>query len=132
MATGERHPARRHRRQPPATTADPNWRPLSPDADGTPFSPPFPAYVSGHATFAGAWAGAMQAYFGTDAITFTATTEDPYAIGVTRTFTTFSAAARENARSRVYLGVHYQFDADSGLSAGTAPAQHVAATFLRD
>ncbi|MFI9817906.1 vanadium-dependent haloperoxidase [Saccharothrix variisporea] len=115
----------------PATTADPNWQPLSPDADGNRWSPPFPAYVSGHATFAGAWAGAMQAYFGTDAVTFTATTEDPYAVGVTRTFTTFSAAARENARSRVYLGVHYQFDADSGLAAGTALAQHAASTFLR-
>ncbi|OKI16292.1 hypothetical protein A6A25_13020 [Saccharothrix sp. CB00851] len=115
----------------PATTADTSWRPLSPDEDGNRFSPPFPAYVSGHATFAGAWAGAMKAYFGTDDIAFTATTEDLHAVGVTRTFTTFSAAARENARSRVYLGVHYQFDADSGLTAGTALAQHAASTFLR-
>lgn len=102
-----------------ATTKDPSWLPLSANEDGVHFSPPFPAYVSGHATFAGAWAAVMRAYFGTDAVTFTGGTEDPHALGVTRTFTSFSAAATENARSRIYLGVHYQWDADFGLSTGT-------------
>ncbi|MFF5208969.1 vanadium-dependent haloperoxidase [Streptosporangium sp. NPDC000396] len=100
-----------------ATTADPAWVPLSKGRDGTPFSPPFPAYVSGHATFAGAWAGVMQRWFGHD-LTFTATTEDPHATVRSRTFTSFAAAAEENARSRVYLGVHYQWDADGGLESG--------------
>ena len=37
----------------PATVADPTWRPLgSPGDPGQPnFTPPFPSYVSGHATF---------------------------------------------------------------------------------
>ncbi|RIV41598.1 phosphatase PAP2 family protein [Micromonospora radicis] len=114
-----------------ATTADPNWKPLSADRDGNNFSPAFPAYISGHATFGAAWAGAMRNYFGTDAMTFTATTEDPHAVGVTRTFTSFSAAATEDARSRIYLGVHYQFDADQGLATGTAVADHAAANHLQ-
>jgi len=114
-----------------ATTAEPGWEPLSATAAGVNFSPPFPAYVSGHATFGAAWAGAMRHYFGTDNITFTATTEDPHAIGVTRTFTTFSAAATEDARSRIYLGVHYQFDADQGMATGTRVADHVAANYLK-
>ena len=42
-----------------------------------------------------------------------------------RTYTSFSAAANENARSRVDLGVHFQFDADFGLSSGDAVAGHV-------
>ncbi|MEV4413715.1 vanadium-dependent haloperoxidase [Catellatospora sp. NPDC049609] len=112
-----------------ATVADPNWKPLSADKFGVNFSPPFPAYVSGHATFAGAWAGVMQAFLGTDTVTWTATTEDPHAIGVTRTFHTISAAATENALSRIYLGVHYRMDADFGLATGADVAEHV---FRRD
>lgn len=104
----------------PATLPDPDWRPLSVDRDGRRFSPAFPSYVSGHATFAGAWAGVMRAYFGTDAIAFTGTTDDPNAQGVRRSFGSFTEAAQENARSRIYLGVHYQFDADSGIAAGLA------------
>jgi membrane-associated phospholipid phosphatase len=93
------------------TTADTTWTPLGP-------SPCFPAWTSGHATLAGAWAHVMIGQFG-DAVTYTGTTEDPNAIGVTRTFTSFTSAAVEDARSRIYLGVHYQFDADDGRTAGT-------------
>lgn len=112
------------------TAADASWQPLSNNA-GVPFSPNFPAYVSGHATFGGAWAGVMRRYFGTDNVTYTATTEDPHAVGVTRTFSTFTAAAVENARSRVYLGVHYQWDGDNGVAAGDSVAGHVYASYLR-
>ncbi|MBQ1072608.1 vanadium-dependent haloperoxidase [Micromonospora sp. C31] len=115
----------------PATTPDASWRPLSVDRNGNRFSPPFPAYVSGHATFAGAWAGVMKRHYGTDAVSFVATTEDPMAAGATRAFSSFSAAATENARSRVYLGVHYQWDADAGLSTGDGVANRVFSTYLR-
>ena len=37
---------------------------------------------------------------------------------MTRTFTSFTQAATENARSRIYLGVHYQIDADDGMATG--------------
>ncbi|MEU7973651.1 phosphatase PAP2 family protein [Micromonospora sp. NPDC049089] len=114
-----------------ATTPNPAWEPLSADRSGNHFSPPFPAYVSGHATFAGAWAGIMKRHYGTDAFTFAATTEDPQAVNVTRTFTSFSAAAIENARSRVWLGVHYQWDADSGLTVGDQVANRAFSTYLR-
>jgi membrane-associated phospholipid phosphatase len=114
-----------------ATTADTAWKPLSADQNGVNFSPSFPAYISGHATFAASWAEAMRSFFGSDTMRFTGTTEDPHAVGVTRSFTTFSAAATENARSRIYLGVHYQFDADSGISTGTALASNAAANFIR-
>lgn len=99
------------------TAPDPTWQPLSADRNGVHFSPCFPAWVSGHATFAAAWAGVLRSAFG-DNVTFTATTEDPHAVGVTRTFNSFTQAATEDARSRIYLGVHYQFDADDGLATG--------------
>jgi PAP2 superfamily len=108
----------------PGTTADPTWRLLSPNPDGTRFSPAFPAYVSGHATFGATHAGILRNFFGTDNVTFTATSEDPSARGnngirITRTFNSFSSAALENGRSRVYLGVHYQWDADAAYVSGT-------------
>ncbi|MEU9378121.1 DNRLRE domain-containing protein [Streptomyces sp. NPDC048255] len=115
----------------PNTVGDPNWQPLSQDRNGNHFSPAFPAYVSGHATFAGAWAKAMQDWFGTDQMTWTATTEDPNALGVTRTFTTFSAAATENAVGRVWLGVHYRWDGTDGVAAGGKAAGHGSANRLK-
>jgi membrane-associated phospholipid phosphatase len=115
----------------PATETAAGWQPLSQDRGGNPFTPPFPSYISGHATFAGAWAGVLRAHFGTDDVAFTATTEDPHAVGATRTFSSLLAAAKENARSRVYLGVHYQWDADAGLSAGTGLGAWIVANTLR-
>ena len=113
------------------TSPDKGWQPLSADRAGKHFSPAFPAYVSGHATLAGAHAAVLRAFFGTDNLTFTAGTEDPHAKGVTRRFNSFTQAALENARSRVYLGVHYQWDADHGFLTGTAVGDRVAATRLR-
>jgi PAP2 superfamily len=97
----------------PETIKDENWQPLSINPMGKHFSPPFPAYISGHATFGAAHSGVMRNFFGTDNITFTVGTDDPNAKCVKRTFNSFTAAALENGRSRVYLGVHYQWDADA-------------------
>lgn len=113
-----------------ATTADADWRPLSSRNDGSSFTPPFPAYVSGHATFAGAWAAVLRTYFATDDIAFSATTNDSYNGGIYRRFNTLSAAAEENALSRLFLGVHYRWDGEQGLAAGEAVGRHVSNTYL--
>lgn len=109
----------------PLTQSDPTWEPLNV------WSPPFPAYTSGHATFGAAHAAVMRAFFGTDDITFTVGTDDPFAIGVERTFHSFTEAAWENAISRIYLGVHWIFDGVEGNLAGLALGDYVAANFLR-
>lgn len=100
---------------------DSTWQPLSADRNEVNFDPCFPAYVSGHATFGAAFAGVLRNLFG-DNVTFTVTTEDPHAVGVSRTYNSFTAAATENARSRIYLGVHYSWDGDYGLSTGYSVA----------
>jgi hypothetical protein len=102
-----------------------NWLPL------LDFSPPFPAYTSGHATFGAAHAAIMRNYFGTDNITFTCGTDEPVVRNVQRTFHSFTEAGRENGVSRVYLGVHYRFDADLGYASGTQLGNYVFRNFLR-
>lgn len=102
------------------TTPDPTWLPLND------FTPPFPAYVSGHATFGAVHAAIMAHYFGTDNITFTVGSDEfavnpglGYPANLTRTFTSFSQAAWENAMSRIWLGVHFYWDALDGNILGT-------------
>ncbi|MFI0419295.1 phosphatase PAP2 family protein [Spongiactinospora sp. 9N601] len=106
------------------------WKPESRNTQGVSFSPPFPAYISGHATFGGAWAGIMKRYLGTDALAWTGTTDDPFAQGVQRRFTSFSGAANENALGRVWLGVHYRFDGQFGVATGDRVADWVNGNFL--
>lgn len=105
-------------------------RPEQAIGDGEPFTPPSPDHVSGHAVLAGAWAAVMRLFFGADDIPFTVGTEDPRAEpGETRDFASFTAAAEENARSRVYLGVQHRFDGGNEL--GTRVGEHVFANYLR-
>lgn len=119
----------------PATAPDPTWQPLSVREDKvTHFSPAFPAYISGHATFAAAHAAVMQQFYKTDKIAFIATTEDPSALdkgASSRPYPSFSAAAKENADSRIYLGVHYRWDAAGGLQSGEKVGKYVVAQVLQ-
>ena len=106
----------------PATVADPAW---------TSFiaTPPFPDYVSGHSTFSGAAATVLAAFYGTDNISFTLGSDG--LPGVTRAFTSFSAAAREAANSRLYAGIHFRTASEDGLSAGIAIGEWTVAHYLQ-
>jgi membrane-associated phospholipid phosphatase len=101
----------------PSTEPDPNWQPLLE-------TPPFPSYTSGHSTFSGAGAAALASFFGTDTIPFASTSEG--LPGVRRSFPGFWAAAQEAGMSRIYGGIHYQFDNTDGLAVGRALALYVA------
>jgi hypothetical protein len=50
--------------------------------------------------------------------------------GVTRTFKSFSQAAEENGRSRIYLGIHWQFDNTEGQKLGRQIADFVFANAM--
>lgn len=106
----------------PATEADATWTPLIP-------TPPFPAYTSGHSTFSGSASKLLELFFGTDAIAFT-DPADPgrwpdQLTGVSRSFTNLSQAAEEAGQSRIYGGIHWQYDNQIGLASGRALAQQV-------
>lgn len=109
------------------TDADEDWTPLgAPGGDGANFTPPFPTYVSGHATFGGALFGVLDEFFDTDAtgdIAFTLESEE--LPGVVRTFDSFSEAMIENGRSRVFLGIHWNYDDLVGQELGLDVADYL-------
>jgi len=101
------------------------WRPVtairfSSDPTWSSFivTPPFPDYVSGHSTFSGAASRVLAMFYGTDNIAFS--TGSDFLPGVTRYFTTFSAAAGEAAVSRLYGGIHFRSANEDGLAFGIA------------
>jgi hypothetical protein len=100
---------------------DPGWTPLL-------TTPPFPSYPSGHSTFSGAAAAALSAALGTDEVVIRIRSDG--LPGVTRSFSGFRAAAEEAGRSRIYGGIHYQFDNSEGLACGKALAEKIARTLL--
>lgn len=87
-------------------------------------TPPFPSYTSGHATNSSAAAEVMTEWFG-DNLSFTDTSLLEFGIK-NREITSFRAAAREAAMSRLYGGIHYRFDNDQGVAAGTKLGAYVA------
>ena len=104
-----------------ATTKDATWTPLL-------TTPPFPTYISGHSTFSGAGAAVLAAFFGTDQVPFVLKSE---VAGVgDRGFTGFQQAAAEAGISRVYGGIHFNFDNVAGLNAGAAVGKYIANSFL--
>jgi len=105
----------------PATQADTNWISLI-------ITPPFPDYVSGHATFSGAAATVLATFFGTDEIPFT--TGSDFLPGVERSFDSFSAAANEAALSRLYGGIHFRTANEDGLRGGLGIGHWVMEKFL--
>ena len=114
-----------------ATVADPNWEPLGAPGGGVVpnFTPPFPAYTSGHATFGAATFRILENYYGRDDISFTVGSDE--LPGMTRTFSSFSQAAEENGQSRIYLGIHWSFDKVFAIQSGRRVADFVYHNILK-
>ena len=111
---------------------DPTWQPLGAPAvagNGINFTPPFPSYTSGHATFGGAAFKLMEDFYHTDLIpgglTFDSGENGQPRPLTPRTFNFFSQMAGENAQSRIYLGIHWEFDAVEGIRCGDHIADYV-------
>lgn len=100
---------------------DSNWQPLL-------VTPPFPECVSGHSTFSGAGSTILAQFFGND-ISFTLPSLSPFA--GPRSYDSFSEAADEAGRSRIYGGIHFEFSNSQGLSAGHTLGDYVWANFMQ-
>jgi hypothetical protein len=106
----------------PALPPDPRWEPLL-------TTPPFPSYTSGHSSFSGAAAAVLAAFFGDDKVRFTSTSDA--LPGVRRSFDSFSSAADEAGMSRIYGGIHYDFDNTAGLDGGKKIGQYIAKNYFK-
>jgi hypothetical protein len=114
-----------------ATIADPGFSPLGAPASnlaGPNFTPPFPAYPSGHAGFGGAVFQVLRRFYGTDDVAFAFVSDEFNGVTVDnqgnvrplvqRRFASFSEAEEENGQSRIYLGIHWAFDKSEGIAQG--------------
>jgi hypothetical protein len=140
----------------PDTIEDPNWAYLGapgndPNSASDDFTPPFPAYVSGHATMGGAIFKSLELFYGTndfsladaligvDPVTgqYTLNSSEPGSGGA-RDYSSFTQVGPlgpglenspegENSMSRIYLGVHWRMDQEDGQALGRAVAEFVAA-----
>lgn len=124
------------------TDTDPDWKPvgisvINTTAPITP-TPPFPAYPSGHATFAAAMFEIMRGFFGNETpFTFVSDEyngegDDP--LGNPRPlvpvrFSTLQEAQEQNGVSRIYNGVHWQWDNLQGQAMGEKIGRHILEDF---
>jgi hypothetical protein len=102
---------------------------------GPNFTPPFPAYPSGHAGFGGALFQTLRRFYGTDRIAFTFVLDEYNGVTrgndgnvrplVPRSFSSLSQAEEENGQSRIYLGIHWSFDKTEGIAQGRRVADYV-------
>lgn len=86
-------------------------------------TPPFPSYTSGHSTISAAAAEVMTSFFG-DQLSFTDTSLLEFGIA-NREIKSFRQAAQEASISRLYGGIHYRFDLDSGNAAGSRLGKYI-------
>ena len=122
------------------TLGDVTFTPLGAPASNleevfTDFTPPFPAYPSGHAGFGGALFQTLRRFYGTDDIPFTFISDEFNGVTqddegntrplVSRSFQTLSQAEEENGQSRIYLGIHWEFDKTEGIAQGRQVADFV-------
>lgn len=122
----------------PETIENPLWKPVGISVINTETAitptPPFPAYPSGHSTFGSAVFEIMREFFGNET-RFTFISDeyngegvDP--LGVPRPlvpvrFQSFDEAQHSNGISRIYNGVHWQWDNVAGQELGETIGAHV-------
>ncbi len=105
----------------PQTDPNQTWLPLSTK------TAPDPSYPGAHSAISKAGATVLGFYFG-NRFTFDVTSES--LTGVTRHFTSFSAAAEEAGLSRIFAGQHFRTDHIAGKDLGGQVAESIDGSIL--
>ena len=108
----------------PATTSDPTWSALIP-------TPPYPSYPGNMACVGGSGSRVLALLFGGDSARFSVTWTQVDGPGWTRFYNGFRQLGDEAARSRIYGGIHYQFDTLASMGVCTELADYAASNNLR-
>lgn len=106
----------------PSTAPDPRW--LS-----AVFTPPFPSYPSGHASFGAAARAVLEQELGPDGHIITLT--HPAVPDIVLRYTTFKQITDDVDDARVYGGVHYRFDQEAAALQGKRVGAYVLQHALR-
>jgi hypothetical protein len=106
-----------------ATAGDAAW-------DSLQNTPSVSEYPSTQSTFSAAAATVLATLLGGDQAAFTVQSGKPFE-GITRSFTSFSQAARESADSRIYAGIHFRSACEDGLGLGRKVGQRATAMYLQ-
>lgn len=115
----------------PTTAALASWKPVGASVINSDhaelFTPPFPAYPSGHATFGASMFQVLRSFFPNNT-RFTFTSDEYNGLGVDPNGTprplvpvryrSFQQAQDENGQSRIFNGVHWQYDNTGGQEMG--------------
>ncbi|GLW35495.1 vanadium-dependent haloperoxidase [Actinoplanes regularis] len=107
----------------PLTQAIPAWTARAGSVGGN------PEWVSGHSSYSGAAATVLAGFFCSDNVRFTHTT-DTAPGNQARTYPSFSSAAAEAGRSRVFGGLHFAFSDRAAQKIGRGVGEEVLATRL--
>jgi len=91
------------------TDADANWAPFV-------FTPPFPSYPSGHASFGGAARRVLERMYGADGHAITLAS--PLVPNVVLHYTSWKKITDDIDDARIYGGVHYRFDQEAAARQG--------------
>ncbi len=99
---------------------------MCPDGSGAFYTPNFPGYPSGHATFGAAAATVLSDMYGHNyRLTDRCHEGRTEFRSEPRTFNSFHEMAIENGYSRIPLGVHFEMDSDAGILLGNIIGERV-------
>jgi PAP2 superfamily len=120
----------------PATDPDPTWVPLfdpTVPVSGPPLvTPGFPDHPAGHTCISSATVHALQAFFGTDRIAFTAISNKcSPAPCPSRSFDRLSVALKEIIDARVWGGIHFRTADVQGSVLGKKVAHYLEKHYFR-
>jgi hypothetical protein len=97
----------------PGTAADPTWASLV-------NSPPYPDYVSGHASLTNAFTEAVRITFGTDTTDLNVSSS---VTGTARHYTSLDALPEDAFNARIWLGIHFRDAMEDGVHVGVDSAR---------